>query len=102
MHPRSDVKWLYISQKNGARGLIGHKNSMKSEENGLGQYIKDNIELLLVAVRTRRTITHEETVDPKEFNKTKEEQKMNGLEKECMDNLLEIWRTRTRTTHGDG
>ena len=77
MHPRSDAKWLYISQKNGVRGLIGHKNSVKSEENGLGRYIKDNIELLLVAVRTRRTITHEETVDPKEFNKTKEEQRKN-------------------------
>ena len=25
---------------------------------------------------------------------------MNGLQKECMDNLLEIWGTRIRTTHG--
>ena len=24
----------------------------------------------------------------------------NGLQKACMDNLLEIWRTRIRTTHG--
>ena len=30
----------------------------------------------------------------------KSKEKMNGLQKECMDNLLEIWRTRTRT-HGD-
>ena len=37
----------------------------------------------LVAVRKSRNITHEETVDPKEFKKTKEEQvKMNGLQKE--------------------
>ena len=28
----------------------------------------------LVAIRTSRTITHKETVDPKEFKKTKEEQ----------------------------
>ena len=37
----------------------------------------------LVAVRKSRNITHEETVDPEEFKKTKEEQiKMNGLQKE--------------------
>ena len=33
--------------------------------------IQNNIEPLLVAVRTSRTITHKETVDPKEFKKTK-------------------------------
>ena len=44
---------------------------MKSKENGLGLYVKNNIEPLLVAVRTSRTITREETVDAKEFKKTK-------------------------------
>ena len=73
------------------------------EENGLGWYVKNNTEPFLIAVRTSRTIPRNGTVDPKEFKKTKEEQrKMNGLQKECMDNLLEIWRTRIRTTHGDG
>ena len=39
---------------------------------------QNNIEPLLVAVRrTSRTITHVETVDPKEFKKTKEDQKKN-------------------------
>ena len=50
---------------------------MKSEENGLGCYIKNNIEPLLIAVRTSRTITHEDTVDPREFKKTEEEQSKN-------------------------
>ena len=73
------------------------------EENGLGWYLKNNIGPFLIAVRISRTIPRNGTVDPKEFKKTKEEQrKMNGLQKECMDNLLEIWRTRIRTTHGDG
>ena len=76
LHPRSDVARLYVSQKNGGRGLIGCEN-VKSEKNGLGWYVKNNIEPLLVAVRTSRTITHEETVDPKEFKKTKEEQRKN-------------------------
>ena len=47
---------------------------MKSEDNGTGWYVKNNLESLLVAVRTSGTITIEETVDPKEFKKTKEEQ----------------------------
>ena len=34
----------------------------KDRENGLGRYVKNNIESLLVAVRTSRTIT-KETVD---------------------------------------
>ena len=36
------------------------------------------MEPLLVAVRISITITHEERVDPKEFKKTKEEQRKNG------------------------
>ena len=50
---------------------------MKSEENGLGWYVKNNIKPLLAAARTNRTITHEETVDPKEFKKIKEVQRKN-------------------------
>ena len=77
LYPRSDVARLYISWKNGKRGLIRCENSVKSEENGLGWYVKSNIEPILVAVRTNRTLTHMETVDPKEFKETKEEQRKN-------------------------
>ena len=74
MHPRSDVR-LFVSRKNGGIGLIGYENSVTREENGPGWYIKNNIEPSLVAVGT--TITHKETVNPKEFKKTKEEQRKN-------------------------
>ena len=37
----------------------------------LGWYVKNNVEPLLVAVRTNRTITNEGTVHPKKFKKTK-------------------------------
>ena len=60
-----------MEKKNGGRVLIGYGNS---EENGQGWYIKINTEPLLVAVRKSRTLTLEETIDPKEFKKTKEEQ----------------------------
>ena len=72
--PRGDVARLNVSTKNSSRGLTGCGNSGKSEENGLGWYVKNNLEPLLVAVRTSATITNEETVDPKEFKKTKEKQ----------------------------
>ena len=76
LHPRSDVARLHVSRKNSERGLIGcEKNSVKIEENGLGWYIKNNIEPLLVAIRTSRAITHKETVDSAEFKKTKEQHK---------------------------
>ena len=77
LHPRSDVARLYLSTKNGERRLIGCENSVKSKENGPGWYVKNNMEPLLVAVRTSRAITHEETVDLKEFKKTKDEQRKN-------------------------
>ena len=69
-----------ISPKNWK--VLGCKNSIKSEENGLVWYIKNNIETLLVAVRTSRTVTHKETetVDPKEFKKTREEQKKKRMD----------------------
>ena len=77
LHPRSDVVRLYVFRKNGGRRLTGCENSVKSEENGPGWYVKNNIEPLLAAVRTSRTISHEETVDPKNFKKIKDEQRKN-------------------------
>ena len=60
LHPRSDVARLYVSRKNGGRGLIECENIMKSEESDRGWYVKKNTEPLLAAVKTSRTITHEE------------------------------------------
>ena len=70
LHPRSYVARFYVSRENGGRDLFG-----KSEENDLGWYVNNNIEPLLVALKNSRTITLQETVDPKEFKKAKEEQR---------------------------
>ena len=70
LHPKNDAARMYVSWKNDWRGLIGCENSVKSDENGLGWYVENKIEPLLVAVRTSRTITKVETVDLKEFKKT--------------------------------
>ena len=102
LHPRSDVARLYVSRKNGGREFIGYENSLKSEENDLGWYVRNNIEPLLVAIRTSRTITLKQLTLKNSRKLKKNKETMNGLQKECMGHLLEIWRTRIRTTHGDG
>ena len=71
LHPRSDVARLYVPKKNGGRGLIGCENSVKSEENGLGWYVKNNIEPLLDAVRPSRAIAQEEQLTLKNSRKLK-------------------------------
>ena len=89
LHPRNDVARFYAFRKNGGRGLIGCENSMKSVKNGLGRYVKNNVESLIVAVTKSRSITHEEIVDPKELTKTtekmKNKEKMIGLQKNARD-----------------
>ena len=77
LHSRGDVAPLFVSGKNGGRGLIGCENSVRSGENSLRCYVKNNIEPLLVPVRTSRTKKHKKTVHPKEFKKTKEKQRKN-------------------------
>ena len=76
-YPRGDVAQLCVFRKNVGRGLIGCENGVKSEGNGLGWYVKNNLEQFLVVVKTSRIITNEETVDPKNFKKTKDEQREN-------------------------
>ena len=76
-YPRGDVAQLCVFRKNVGRGLIGCENGVKSEGNGLGWYVKNNLEQFLVVVKTSRIITNEETVDPKNFKKTKDEQRKN-------------------------
>ena len=85
--------WLHgcmFLEKMVEEDLLDVENSVKSEENGLGWYVKNNIESLLIAVKTRRIIICHESVDLKEFKTIEEPEKMNRLKKECMKNLLEI------------
>ena len=68
---------MHISRKNDGRRFIGYENSVKSEKNSLGWYVKNNIKPLLAAAKIISTITNKERVDPKYFKKTKEEQREN-------------------------
>ena len=70
---------------------------------GLGWYVKNKIEPLLVAAKASRNIAHERKQwtlnNSSKLKKNKENR--NRLKKECMDNLFGIWRTRIKTIHGD-
>ena len=66
-HPKSDVGRLYVSRVNGGRGLISCERCVRSEENSLGWYVKNSLEVLLQGVRATSVIRSEETVSKDEF-----------------------------------
>ena len=68
---------------------------MKSEENGQGRYVKKKNGTVTSCSRKQLTLKNS-----RKLKKNKES--MSGLQKECTDNLLEIWRARLGTTHEDG
>ena len=47
LHPKSDVDRLYVSRKEGGRGLVSCESKIASEENNLGWYLKNSNENLL-------------------------------------------------------
>ena len=51
LHPKSDVDRLYLSRKDGGRGLLSCEEAMKSKENNLGWYLKHSNRGLLQGVK---------------------------------------------------
>ena len=58
-------------QKKRWKRIYQIRKSVEEEKNGLLWYVKNNIETLLVAIRTIKTLIHEDTADVKEFKKNK-------------------------------
>ena len=82
MHPKSDVGRLYITRKEGGRGLCSIEYSVRGEENSLGYYVANSEETLMRGVRVAGTIRTEGTVNSDEFKKQRaEELKEKFLEK---------------------
>ena len=46
LHPKSDVDKLYVSRKEGGKGLMSCQSTIRSEENNLGRYVKNSNESL--------------------------------------------------------
>ena len=52
-HPKSDVDGLFVSTEDGGRGLIacGRGGGVRGEENSLGWYVRNSLDVLLQWVR---------------------------------------------------
>ena len=69
LHPKSDVDRIYISRKEGGRGLIGCEMCIRAEENNLGWYIRNSVESLLKQVRKCKVIETELSIAKEEYSK---------------------------------
>ena len=52
-HPKSDVDGLFVTTEDGGRGLItcGGGGGVRGEENSLGWYVRNSLDVLLQGVR---------------------------------------------------
>ena len=102
MYPRSDITQFYASCKNVGRGVNLGENKVKCEENGQGWYIINNMNhYWLESEQVELQHMRKQLIIKNSRKPKKNKEKMNGLQKECIDNLLEMWRAMIRATPGD-
>ena len=77
-HPKSNVNRLYLTRQEGGRGLIGVKETVRSEENSLGWYVMNNAHEILRAVEKEGILRSNEIRDPKVWKQQNKEQHKNG------------------------
>ena len=94
--PKKCVSRLDVSRKNVGKELTGCENGGKKEENDLCWYVKNNIESLLVAVRTSRTIHMRKQLT------LKNSRKLRNRKNEWAEKGMHGQFARIRTIHGDG
>ena len=82
MLPKGDEDRLYITRKEGGRGLSSVEYMVRGEENSLGHFVLQSEEKLLKGVCAAKRINTDGTANNKDFKKQKaEERKENFLEK---------------------
>ena len=87
-YPKSDVDRLYVSREDGGRGLISCEECVRGEENRLGWYVRNSLDVLLQGVRDTGEVESAETVSKDEFKTSWNNEKLNSLkEKGCMVNF---------------
>ena len=67
LHPKSDVNRLYVSRKEGGRGLVSCESTIRGEVNNIGWYFKNSNESLLQGVKHVRILKLRESVSKKNF-----------------------------------
>ena len=88
LHPKTDVDRAYLSRENGVRGLIICEGCIRMEENNLGWYARNLVEILIEVVKAAETMEYNDTVNRKEFKQRWIREKRNyGKTKECMNTL---------------
>ena len=88
-HPKSDVDRLYVVKGESRPGLISCEGCVRSEENSLGWYVKNSLEMILLqGGRATSVIRSDETVSKDEFKTSRNNEKLdNWKEKGYMVNL---------------
>ena len=67
LHPKSDVRRVYLSRDMGGRGLTSCEGCIRMEQNNLGWYVKNSIEPLIEGAKAAETIEYNDTVNKKGF-----------------------------------
>ena len=84
LHPKSDVDGLYVSRKEGGRGLVSCESATGSAENNLGWYLKNLNESLLQGVKHVRILNLRESVSKKDFKKSLNEKRVENWKEKQM------------------
>ena len=66
LRPKSDVDRLYVSRKEGGRGLMSCESTIRTEENNFGWYLNNSNENLLEEVKYVGILKFKESVSKKE------------------------------------
>ena len=84
LHPKIDVDRLYVSRKEGGRGLVSCESTIRSEENNLGWYLKNSNENLLQGLKHVRILNYKESVSKKDFKKSPNENRVENWKEKQM------------------
>ena len=96
LHPKSDVRRVYLSRDMGGRGLISCEGCIRMEQNNLGWYVKNSIEPLIEGAKAGETIEYNDTVNKKGFKQTWMRERRNyGKTKGCLDSFNEKCQEKT-------
>ena len=84
LHPKSDIDRLYVSRKEGGRGLVSCESTIRSEENNLGWYLKNLNENLLQGVKHVRIRKFKGSGSKKDFKKSLNEKRVENWKEKQM------------------
>ena len=104
LRPKSDVDRVYLISEIRGSGLISCDGCIGMEESNLGWYVRNSVGPLIEGVNAAEAIEYNDTVNKKEFKKSKIKKRRNyGKAKEYMDSLQEkSQKQQMKKKHGTG